>query len=90
MQNISKIIDGALIALGFTYSLQNIESMLGIIILAIQVIWLLAKFIVKVVTYIKNKKELSELDPDVSDITDKISDIKDMLPKEDDDESKKS
>ena len=90
MQNISKVIDGALIALGVTYSLQNIESMLGIIILAIQVIWLLAKFIVKVVTYIKNKKELSELDPDVSDITDKISDIKDMLPKEDDDESKKS
>lgn len=90
MQNISKVIDGALIALGFTYSLQNIESILGIIILAIQVIWLLTKFIVKVVTYIKNKKELSELDPEVSDITDKISDIKDMLPKEDDDESKKS
>lgn len=90
MQNISKVIDGALITLGFTYSFQNIESMLGIIILAIQVIWLLTKFIVKVVAYIKNKKELSELDPEVSDITDKISDIKDMLPKEDDDESKKS
>ena len=91
MQNISRIVDGALIALGLTYSLQNIQSILGIIILAIQIIWLLAKFITKVISYIKEKRNIDELDPDFKDVVDKITDIKDNLPKEDNnDESKKS
>ena len=91
MQNISRVVDGALIALGLTYSLQNIQSILGIIILAIQIIWLLAKFITKVISYIKEKRNIDELDPDFKDVVDKITDIKDNLPKEDNnDESKKS
>ena len=91
MQNISRVVDGALIALGLTYSLQNIQSILGIIILAIQIIWLLTKFITKVISYIKEKRNIEELDPDLQDVVDKITDIKDNLPKEDNnDESKKS
>lgn len=91
MQNMSRIVDGALIALGLTYSLQNIESILGITILAIQIIWLLTKFITKVISYIKEKRNIEELDPDLQDVVDKITDIKDSLPKEDNnDESKKS
>lgn len=91
MQNMSRIVDGALIALGLTYSLQNIQSILGIIILAIQIIWLLTKFITKVVSYIKEKRNIEELDTDLQDVVDKITDIKDNLPKEDNnDESKKS
>lgn len=91
MQNISRVVDGALIALGLTYSLQNIQSILGIIILAIQIIWLLTKFITKVVSYIKEKRNINELDTDLQDVVDKITDIKDSLPKEDNnDESKKS
>ena len=91
MQNISRVVDGALIALGLTYSLQNIQSILGIIILVIQIIWLLTKFITKVVSYIKAKRNIEELDPDFQNVVDKITDIKDNLPKEDnDDESKKS
>lgn len=91
MQNISRIVDGALIALGLTYSLQNIQSILGIIILVIQIIWLLTKFITKVVSYIKEKRNIGELDTDLQDVVDKITDIKDNLPKEDNnDESKKS
>lgn len=91
MQNISRVVDGALIALGLTYSLQNIQSILGIIILVIQIIWLLTKFITKVVSYIKEKRNIDELDTDLQDVVDKITDIKDNLPKEDNnDESKKS
>lgn len=91
MQNISRVVDGALIALGLTYSLQNIQSILGIVILAIQIIWLLTKFITKVVSYIKEKRKIDELDTDFQDVVDKITDIKDSLPKEDNnDESKKS
>lgn len=91
MQNASRIVDGALIALGLTYSLQNIQSILGIIILAIQIIWLLTKFITKVISYIKAKRNIDELDPDLQDVVDKITDIKDTLPKEDNnDESKNS
>lgn len=91
MQNISRVVDGALIALGLTYSLQNIQSILGIIILAIQIIWLLTKFITKVISYIKEKRNIEELDTDLQDVVDKITDIKDNLPKEDNnDESKKS
>ena len=91
MQNISRVVDGALIALGLTYSLQNIQSILGIIILAIQIIWLLTKFITKVISYIKEKRNIEELEPDLQDVVDKITDIKDNLPKEDNnDESKKS
>lgn len=91
MQNVSRTVDGALIALGLTYSLQNIQSILGIIILAIQIIWLLTKFIIKVVSYIKEKRNINELDTDLQDVIDKITDVKDSLPKEDNnDESKKS
>ena len=91
MQNISRVVDGALIALGLTYSLQNIQSILGIIILAIQIIWLLTKFITKVISYIKEKRNIDELNPDFKDVVDKITDIKDNLPKEDNnDDSKKS
>ena len=90
MQNISRVVDGALIALGLTYSLQNIQSILGIIILAIQIIWLLAKFITKVISYIKEKRNIDELDPDFKDVVDKISDIKDNLPKEDNDNESKN
>ena len=87
MQNAFKAVDGALIALGLTYSLQNIESMLGIIILIIQVIWLLTKFITKVVSYIKEKRNIDHLDTEVQDIVDKITDIKDNLPKEEKDDN---
>lgn len=72
-------IDYALIAFGATWSLDNIESVLGIVVLAIQVIWLLAKFIVKLITICKTSNienigdNLDSLDKDLEEITDKLT-----------------
>lgn len=80
-QKITNTIDYALLALGTTWSLDNIESMLGIIVLAIQILWLLAKFIVKLIQVAKTStienvtKNLDELDKDVDEIIDSINKV---------------
>lgn len=75
MNKISNIVDYSLIILGTSYSLQNIESLLGIIILSIQIIWLLFKFVVKLINVLKNKQSLDTLDNDVKDLIHKIEEI---------------
>lgn len=75
MNKTSNIVDYSLIILGTSYSLQNIESLLGIIILSIQIIWLLFKFVVKLINVLKNKQSLDTLDNDVKDLIHKIEEI---------------
>lgn len=80
-QKITNTIDYALLLLGTTWSLDNIESILGIIVLAIQILWLLAKFIVKLVQVAKTStienvtENLDKLDSDVSEIIDSINKV---------------
>lgn len=80
-QKITNTIDYALLVLGTTWSLDNIESILGIIVLAIQILWLLAKFIVKLVQVAKTStienvtENLDKLDSDVSEIIDSINKV---------------
>ena len=74
-------IDYTLIALGTTWSLDNIESILGIIVLAIQILWLLAKFIIKLVQVAKTSnienvtENMDKLDKDVNEIIDSINKV---------------
>lgn len=78
---ITNTIDYALLALGATWGLDNIESMLGIIVLTIQILWLLAKFIVKLIQVAKTStienvtENLDKLDKDVDEIIDSINKV---------------
>lgn len=80
MDKVSNAIDCTLIALGTTFSLANIQSLLGIIMLAVQLIWILVKLIVKIVETIKKRGNLGELDGDVKDLVDKIGELQKQLP----------
>lgn len=77
MKNIHNTIDNILIALGATWSLANIQTLLGIIVLVFQILWLTFKLIVKIINNIKTKGNLDDLDKDVDKITDKINSIGD-------------
>lgn len=77
MKNIHNTIDNILIALGATWSLANIQTLLGIIVLVFQIVWLTFKLIVKIINTIKTKGNLDDLDKDVDKITDKINSIGD-------------
>lgn len=79
MSDIKNYIDYGLLALGTTYSLANIETILGIIILSIQAAWLLTKLVLKIVHAIKNKLPIECLDDDVSIFIDKVADLKDAI-----------
>ena len=80
MSNAKDIVDYSLIAMSTSVSIANIESVLGIVMLSIQGLWLAIKLVIKVIDYIKNKKNLIELDGEVEDLVDFVGDI--AKPKE--------
>ena len=81
-------IDYLLLAVGSVYSFANIEEVLGIIILAIQLTWIVSKLVFKIVEAIKNNKIPHDIGDDVKDTIDAIEDIRDALnPEEGDDEN---
>lgn len=70
------IIDAILLTIGGGYSLANIQSTLGIVILVIQCLWLGSKFVIKVIDIIKNKNgSIDDLDEDIDDITGVLEDF---------------
>ena len=75
MNNIKNAVDYSLIAVGSVISFANIETILGIVLLIIQISWLLTKLIYKIVITIKQKGNLDELDKEVTDITEVIETI---------------
>ena len=72
-KNLSNVIDNVLLVFGFTYALSDIESILGIIILCIQIIWLFSKFFLKVYAKIKNK-DYDSIGKDVEDLENGLKD----------------
>lgn len=75
MNNVKNVVDYSLIAVGSVISFANIETILGIILLVIQISWLLTKLIYKIVITIKQKGNLDDLDKEVTDITEVIETI---------------
>ena len=61
-------VDGVFIALGTAWSLANIQTILGIIVLVLQIVWLLTKIIVKVEKKVKAGEDISVLDDEVDDV----------------------
>ena len=76
MSKINDIIDYGLIAAGTIYSIDNIEQILGLIVLLVQLIWLLIKLGFKVYNAIKNQKtDLTEGDDYISDFKGEVEDF---------------
>lgn len=88
--NKANIVDWCLLGVSTLYSIDNIRSILGLIILGINCLWLLVKFIVKLVDIIKKKGSLSELDGDVNNIKDAIGEIIDKLDDKEDTDATES
>lgn len=65
-------VDGGLMLFGLTISLQDIQSILSIIIIVIDILWLLGKFVIKFFRYIKDGRlddeELADLENDMNNI----------------------
>ena len=58
--NKENVFDGCLLTISTTYSLANIEQILGIIILIIQILWISSRLTIKIIEKHREKKSLSE------------------------------
>lgn len=66
MVNTERTADVLLLTAGTTIGIANIESVLGIIILALQVLWFGAKIISKIYTAFKTKQPIKDEEINVS------------------------
>lgn len=80
-------IENATIALGVAFGISNIESVLGIILLSLQVALILWKVGYKVYLRIKYK-QLDKIQKDIEDAMDELEQIKNNQPKEEDENGK--
>lgn len=85
-----KIVDNVLITIGLAFAISDIESILGIIILIVQIIWILAKAVIRIYHAIKEKNEKEAMDS-IKDLSEDLTDLKKTFPnekKEGDDDGK--
>lgn len=75
MSDHERIMDGVILATNTTYSLANIESTLGIILLILQIVWILSKFLIKLYDTIKRKESLDDLDDEANTLFTAIADL---------------
>lgn len=78
--NIINAIDSVLIVLGVGVGLDTIESLLGIIILVIQILWILSKFAIRIYHNIKNKN-YDDVDDALKDSIDELDTLKNNIKK---------
>ena len=87
-----KFVDNALIAIGLAFAISDIESILGIIILIVQLVWILSKAIVRIYHAVKEKNG-KEVTDSIKDLSEDLTDLKKTLPnetkKEGDDDGKR-
>lgn len=80
MNNKTTFVDSLLMVTGFTYSLANIEQILGIIILVIQIIWFAIKAYIYIANILKDGITVEELEKaadDLQDLGEEVSDFAD-------------
>ena len=70
MKNPLEIIEDSLIVLGVVISIEQIKTILGIILLCVQIGLILYKGLKIIIKKVKNKEDISE---DVEDLIDKIN-----------------
>lgn len=81
------VIENATIALGVAFGITNIESILGIILLVLQVVLILWKVGYKVYLRIKYK-QLDKIQDDIEKAMGELEQIKNNQPKEEDENGK--
>lgn len=81
------IIENATIALGVAFGITNIESILGIVVLVLQVALILWKVCYKVYLRIKYK-QLDKIQDDIEKAIGELEQIKNNQPKEEDENGK--
>ena len=69
------VVDYAMIAVGTLYSLANIEQILGIVLLIIQLLWIITKFVYKIYTAIKKEENLDDYDDEYDELIGNIEDL---------------
>ena len=74
--NVLNILEDATIVGGVAIGLSTIQTILGIIILSVQVILILYKGIMKIVELVK-KKKYDEIDDALEETKDQLEDLKD-------------
>ena len=65
MEKISKIVEPLLLTTGVAYGLNNIQTILGVVIMVLQLGWLLAKLVIKIIDTIKSRGKLDDIKPDL-------------------------
>lgn len=73
---IDNVIDTILISLGISVSLIDLQTILGIILLVIEIGWILVKVIKKMYLYLKGKTSEEEVDEEVNDAIENINKMK--------------
>lgn len=76
---VNNIVDYTLIATGVIVGVDNIKSIIGLIVVGIQLVWLLVKLGYKICKTIKEKGSLEDLDSDISNLVDNLKDVSDSL-----------
>lgn len=76
MERISKIVEPLLLTTGVAYGLNNIQTILGVVIMVLQLGWLLAKLVIKIIDTIKSRGKLDDIKPDLDEVIDKLDEIK--------------
>lgn len=71
------VVDGGLMLFGLTISLQDIQSVLSIIIIIIDILWIIGKFIIKFFKYIEDGKLDDEEKEDLKNELEKLEKRKD-------------
>lgn len=77
------LVDGLFLAIGTGYSLSNIQTVLGVILLVLQIVWIIAKIVIKVIRKAKTGEPVDILSDEVDDaleaadkLIEKIGDLK--------------
>lgn len=73
------MLDASFITIGMTYSLANIETILGVIILAIQLVWILFKCATKIFQFIKKKITFKELSENIDETVEHLESIREEV-----------
>lgn len=84
---VSNTIDTMLITIGAMIGLSDIESLLGIIILCVQIVWIFVKIGIRIYDNVKNKNMNGVVD-DIKDLHDELNNLKDDIDKKEDDDGK--
>lgn len=72
-------IENGLIAVGTVFGIANVDTILGIIMLSIQVILLIIKLAIKIFNSVKKGESLDYLDDDIGSVIDGIEDVIDEI-----------